>query len=38
VFLNRVAETAPMALRANVEHNKVLHDRVIVLSIPCVSG
>lgn len=33
VFLNRVAETAPMALRANVEHNKVLHDRVIVLSI-----
>jgi len=33
VFLNRAAETAPMAMRANVEHNKVLHDRVIVLSI-----
>ena len=33
VFLNRAAETAPMALRANVEHNKVLHDRVIVLSV-----
>ena len=33
VFLNRAAETAPMALRANVEHNKVIHDRVIVLSI-----
>jgi len=33
VFLNRAAESAPMALRANVEHNKVLHDRVIVLSI-----
>lgn len=33
VFLNRAAETAPMALRANVEHNQVLHDRVIVLSI-----
>ena len=33
IFLNRAAETAPMAMRANVEHNKVLHDRVIVLSI-----
>ena len=33
VFLNRAAETAPMALRANVEHNHVLHHRVIVLSI-----
>ncbi len=33
VFLNRAAETAPLALRANVERNKVLHDRVIVLSI-----
>ncbi|MGI9162081.1 MAG: potassium transporter Kup [Mycobacterium sp.] len=33
VFLNRASETAPMALRANVEHNQVLHDRVIVLSI-----
>ena len=33
VFLNRASETAPMAFRANVEHNHVLHDRVIVLSI-----
>mgnify|MGYP006265531175 CR=1 FL=1 len=33
VFLNRASETAPMAMRANVEHNKVLHERVIVLSI-----
>ncbi len=33
VFLNRAAETAPMAMRANVEHNQVLHDRVIVLSL-----
>ena len=33
VFLNRDAATAPMALRANVERNQVLHDRVIVLSI-----
>lgn len=27
IFLNRAVDTAPMALRANVEHNKVLHDR-----------
>ena len=33
VFLNRASETAPMAFRANVEHNQVLHERVIVLSI-----
>ncbi|HPX37320.1 MAG TPA: KUP/HAK/KT family potassium transporter [Mycobacterium sp.] len=33
VFLNRAAGTAPMAMRANVEHNKVLHERVVVLSI-----
>ena len=33
VFLNRATDTAPMALRANVEHNQVLHERVIVLSI-----
>ena len=33
VFLNRATETAPLALRANVEHNRVLHERVIVLSM-----
>ena len=33
VFLTRAADTAPMAFRANIEHNRVLHDRVIVLSI-----
>lgn len=33
VFLTRGAETAPMALRTNVEHNQVLHERVIVLSV-----
>ena len=33
VFLNRASETAPMALRANIEHNRVLHERVIVLAI-----
>jgi KUP system potassium uptake protein len=33
IFLNRGKETAPLAMRANVEHNHVLHDRVIILSI-----
>ncbi|MFD3437117.1 potassium transporter Kup [Streptomyces sp. NPDC058685] len=33
VFLNRGKETAPLALRANVEHNHVRHDQVVILSI-----
>jgi KUP system potassium uptake protein len=33
VFLNRGRNTAPLALRANVEHNQVLHQHVIVLAI-----
>jgi KUP system potassium uptake protein len=33
VFLNRGKATAPLALRANVEHNHVLHNRVIILAI-----
>ena len=33
VFLNRGKQTAPLALRANVEHNRVLHEQVVVLSI-----
>jgi KUP system potassium uptake protein len=33
VFLNRGKETAPLALRANVEHNHVRHDHVVILSI-----
>src|SRR6201999_3967074 len=36
IFLNRGKETAPLALRANVEHNHVLHERVIILSIETV--
>ena len=36
VFLNRGKETAPLALRANVEHNRVLHEHVIILSIESV--
>jgi len=33
VFLNRGKATAPLALRANVEHNKILHEHVIILAI-----
>lgn len=33
VFLNANPKTTPLALRANVEHNHVLHDNVVILSI-----
>ena len=33
VFLNRGKATAPLALRANVEHNQVLHEHVLILSV-----
>ena len=33
VFLNRGKVTAPLALRANVEHNQVLHKHVLIISI-----
>ena len=33
VFLNRSSETTPLAMRANVEHNQVLHEHVVILSI-----
>ncbi|WP_326570159.1 KUP/HAK/KT family potassium transporter [Actinacidiphila glaucinigra] len=33
VFLNRGKETAPLALRANVEHNHVRHDHVVILAL-----
>jgi len=33
VFLNRSKETTPLAMRANVEHNHILHEHVIILSI-----
>ena len=36
VFLNANPKTAPLALRANVEHNHVLHERVIIVSIETV--
>jgi len=33
VFLNRGKTTAPLAMRANVEHNHILHEHVVILSI-----
>jgi KUP system potassium uptake protein len=33
VFLNRGKLTAPLAMRANVEHNHILHQHVVILSI-----
>jgi KUP system potassium uptake protein len=33
VFLNRNKSTTPLAMRANVEHNQVLHQHVVILSI-----
>ena len=33
IFLNRGKRTAPLALRANVEHNHVRHERVVIMSI-----
>jgi KUP system potassium uptake protein len=32
IFLNRGKETAPLALRANVEHNGVRHEHVVIVS------
>ncbi|HXQ89678.1 MAG TPA: KUP/HAK/KT family potassium transporter [Solirubrobacterales bacterium] len=33
VFLNRGKTTTPLALRANVEHNQILHEQVVILLI-----
>jgi KUP system potassium uptake protein len=33
IFLNRGKATTPLAMRANVEHNEVLHEHVIILAI-----
>ena len=33
VFLNREDETAPLSMRANVNYNHVVHERVLILSI-----
>jgi KUP system potassium uptake protein len=36
IFLNRGKETAPLAMRANVEHNQVLHEQVLILTVETV--
>jgi KUP system potassium uptake protein len=33
IFLNRGKATAPLAMRANVGHNEILHQHVVILSI-----
>jgi KUP system potassium uptake protein len=33
VFLNRGKETTPLAMRANCEHNHVLHEHVIIMAV-----
>jgi len=33
VFLNRGIETAPLAMRANVKYNRMLHEHVVVLTM-----
>jgi KUP system potassium uptake protein len=33
VFLNRGNQTAPLAMRANVEHNHVRHEHVLIMAI-----
>ncbi len=33
IFLNRGKATAPLAMRANVAHNEILHEYVLILSI-----
>ena len=38
IFLNRGKATAPLALRANVEHNHVLHEHVVILSVEIDAG
>jgi KUP system potassium uptake protein len=37
VFLNRGKDTAPLAMRANVDNNHVLHEQVIIIAINTVS-
>jgi KUP system potassium uptake protein len=33
VFLNRSMDTTPLAMRENVEHNRVLHESVVIVTI-----
>src|SRR4029453_15491632 len=33
VFLNRGKQTVPLALRANLEHNHIRHEHVVILTV-----
>jgi KUP system potassium uptake protein len=33
IFLNRGERTTPLAMRANVEHNKILHESALILAL-----
>jgi KUP system potassium uptake protein len=33
IFLNRGSSTVPLALRANVEHNHIRHERVVIVAV-----
>lgn len=33
VFLNRGDDTTPLAMRANVEHNHVVHEHVVIVAV-----
>ncbi|MEV6347440.1 KUP/HAK/KT family potassium transporter [Actinoplanes sp. NPDC051851] len=33
VFLNRGKEAAPLAMRANVEHNRVRHEHILIIAV-----
>jgi KUP system potassium uptake protein len=33
IFLNRGKQTAPLAMRANVEHNHVLHQHILIVAV-----
>src|SRR3954465_2553695 len=37
IFLNPSKQTTPLALRAEVEHNHTLHERILIVSIETVS-
>jgi KUP system potassium uptake protein len=37
VFLNRGKLTTPLAMRANVEHNHILHEHVLIVSIETIT-
>jgi KUP system potassium uptake protein len=37
VFLNPSGDTTPLALRAEVEHNRILHEKVLIATVETVS-